>query len=112
MRVDEIFGPIMPILVKTKEEMVAYLNKLPSPLAIYYFGSSKATRDFLFANTRSGQFVQGDVVTQFIIPNLPFGGVGPSGTGAYHGKFGFDEFSHLRADLSVPMYIEAAQAAK
>lgn len=102
----------MPILVKTKEEMVAYLRKLPSPLATYFFGSNKQTRQFLFDNTRSGQFVQGDVVTQFIVPNLPFGGVGPSGQGSYHGRFGFDEFSHLRASLSVPNFIEAAQAAK
>ena len=99
-------------MVKDKEAMVAYLRKLPYPLATYYFGSNKATREYLFANTRSGQFVQGDVVSQFIVPNLPFGGVGPSGTGAYHGVYGFQEFSHLRADLSVPNYIEAAQAAK
>jgi len=119
--------------------MVAYLRKLPSPLAIYFFGSNNQTRQFrksslysayvnicnfdpvltrirrrleVFDNTRSGQFVQGDVVTQFIVPNLPFGGVGPSGTGNYHGSFGFFEFSHLRADLSVPMFIEAAQASK
>lgn len=95
---DEIFGPIMPVQPYSKiEDTVAYVNANPRPLALYYFGSDSKERDFVLSNTTSGGVTVNDVVFHFAQEDLPFGGIGPSGTGAYHGRDGFHEFSHKKA---------------
>jgi coniferyl-aldehyde dehydrogenase len=95
---DEIFGPILPLKAYSNvQETVAFINKNPRPLGLYYFGSDTAERDFVLNNTTSGGVTVNDVFFHIAQEDLPFGGVGPSGMGAYHGKEGFNEFSHKKA---------------
>lgn len=95
----EVFGPTL--VVRTYEridEVIGYINARPHPLALYFFGSPGAERTVLDATTSGGVCV-GDTVAQVAIEDLPFGGVGPSGMGRYHGRSGFDAFSHHRSVL-------------
>ena len=95
---EEIFGPILPIVpYKTLEEACAYINARPRPLALYVFDDNKARQRWVMDHTRSGGVAINEVVLQFISEALPFGGIGPSGMGSYHGVEGFDTFSHHRA---------------
>ncbi|MCO5561014.1 hypothetical protein L7F22_014635 [Adiantum nelumboides] len=98
---DEIFGPILPILVvKDIEEAIDYVNDHDQPLALYAFVNAK-NMDHIVKRTRSGGVVQGDLMLHYTVP-LTFGGTGPSGYGAYHGRAGFDTFSHTRCMVSAP----------
>jgi coniferyl-aldehyde dehydrogenase len=91
---EEIFGPLLPILpYDTLDEAIAYVNRHPRPLALYWFGQSRARRDQVLRSTISGGVTINDVCWHFAQENLPFGGVGPSGSGAYHGEHGFRTFS-------------------
>lgn len=95
---EEIFGPILPIKTyKNLDEIVGYLADQPPSLALYYFGNNKADQDKILAGTRSGGVTINDVVMHYTVDDLPFGGVGSSGMGAYHGFDGFKQFSHARA---------------
>jgi coniferyl-aldehyde dehydrogenase len=95
---EEIFGPILPVKsASTAAEAVAYVNAKPHPLALYYFGEDGGERDQILARTRSGGLTINDVVFHNAQEDLPFGGIGASGIGAYHGRDGFLEFSHRRA---------------
>lgn len=95
---DEIFGPILPIKSYTDtKDAVAYINDHPRPLGLYYFGDDAAERDMVLNNTTSGGVTVNDVIFHVAQEDLPFGGVGPSGMGAYHGRDGFYEFSHKKA---------------
>lgn len=95
---DEIFGPILPIKsYKQTSDAVAYINNRPRPLGLYYFGQDSNERDMVLNNTTSGGVTVNDVVFHVAQEDLPFGGVGPSGMGAYHGHDGFLEFSHKKA---------------
>jgi len=97
---EEIFGPVLPVLsFENTGEILDYIQNREKPLSIYYFSEDrKKQRDFL-NKTYSGNAGINDVVLQFVIMNLPFGGVGYSGMGAYHGKRSFDIFSHERSVL-------------
>ena len=95
---DEIFGPILPVKsYKQTSEAVAYINDNPRPLGLYYFGDDKSERDMVLNNTTSGGVTVNDVIFHVAQEDLPFGGVGPSGMGSYHGYDGFLEFSHKKA---------------
>jgi coniferyl-aldehyde dehydrogenase len=95
---DEIFGPILPIKTYNNvQECVAFVNEHPRPLGLYYFGSDAGERDYVLHNTTSGGVTINDVFFHVAQEDLPFGGVGPSGMGAYHGKEGFMEFSHRKS---------------
>ena len=95
---DEIFGPILPIKTYTDtSDAVAYVNANPRPLGLYYFGEDAGERDHVLNRTTSGGVTVNDVIFHVAQEDLPFGGVGPSGMGAYHGKDGFYEFSHKKA---------------
>ena len=97
---DEIFGPILPVLpVASMDEAVAFVNARPKPLALYVFTGDGAVADDVLARTSSGGACVNDVVFHFAVPDLPFGGVGDSGMGAYHGRAGFETFSHRKAVL-------------
>jgi len=95
---DEIFGPLLPIKTyKTFEETIAYINSKPRPLAAYYFGNDKAEEKRFITGTTSGGVSINDVMFHMLQKDLPFGGIGPSGMGAYHGIEGFKTFSHAKA---------------
>jgi coniferyl-aldehyde dehydrogenase len=95
---EEIFGPVLPIKSYTRfEETFGEIGKRAHPLALYYFGEDSAESEALLERTLSGGVTINDVIFHFSMDDLPFGGVGASGMGAYHGKRGFQEFSHQKA---------------
>ncbi len=95
---EEIFAPLLPVLpYEHFQEAIDVINRRPSPLALYYFGHDHAEEAELLARTRSGGVTVNDVAMHFMAEELPFGGVGASGMGAYHGEHGFRRFSHARA---------------
>jgi coniferyl-aldehyde dehydrogenase len=97
---EEIFGPLLPVLGYGQiEESIAAINSRPHPLALYYFGSDQMELREVLARTNSGAVTVNDVTLHFLAQELPFGGVGASGMGAYHGEHGFRRFSHARAVL-------------
>jgi acyl-CoA reductase-like NAD-dependent aldehyde dehydrogenase len=94
---EEIFGPILPIVpYRTLDEAIAYVNARPRPLALYYFGDDRAAVDAVLTRTISGGATINDTLVHAGLDELPFGGVGPSGMGHYHGKAGFDTFSKAK----------------
>lgn len=97
---EEIFGPILPVLEFDKlDDALALLRGQPTPLALYLFTSDRTTEARVLTETRSGGACVNDVVSHMIGAGLPFGGLGESGMGAYHGCAGFEAFSHQRAIL-------------
>ena len=97
---DEIFGPLLPVLpYDTVEEIIAFCKARPTPLALYLFTNDPAQRRRLMDAIPSGGVCINDTINQLIPRELPFGGRGASGLGAYHGKAGFDTFSHFRSVL-------------
>ena len=95
---DEIFGPILPIKGYAKlEDTLDYVNDKPRPLGLYYFGKDAAEQRKVLTHTTSGGVTVNDVVMHVAQEDLPFGGVGPSGMGAYHGLDGFRAFSHAKS---------------
>lgn len=95
---DEIFGPILPIKsYRETQQAINYINENDRPLGLYYFGEDASERDMVLNNTTSGGVTVNDVIFHVAQEDLPFGGVGPSGMGAYHGVDGFKEFSHKKA---------------
>lgn len=95
---DEIFGPILPIKTYgSTQEAVDYINAHPRPLGLYYFGQDADEREHVLNNTTSGGVTVNDVIFHVAQEDLPFGGVGPSGMGSYHGVDGFREFSHRKS---------------
>jgi coniferyl-aldehyde dehydrogenase len=94
---EELFGPILPVLEHAGvDQAIDMVNAGENPLALYYFGPAGAARDRVLKQTLSGTVAVNDVVVQFLQVDLPFGGVGASGFGRYHGKEGFETFSHLK----------------
>ena len=99
----EIFGPILPIItVESMHEAVEFVNDREKPLALYVFAEDGDVADELLARTTSGGACVNHVIQHLIPADLPFGGVGESGTGRYHGRSGFDTFSNLRSVLEKP----------
>ncbi|MDX2253976.1 MAG: aldehyde dehydrogenase [Pseudanabaenaceae cyanobacterium bins.39] len=97
---EEIFGPILPILEYDQiAEAIAYINSQPKPLALYLFSSNRQNQDKVIQETSYGGGCINDVIMQLGNPELPFGGVGDSGIGNYHGKASFDTFSHRKSIL-------------
>lgn len=96
----EIFGPILPILTyENLDDAIALVNERPKPLALYIFSKSNTIQTNIVNSISSGGVCINDTVLQVSVGNLPFGGVGDSGTGSYHGKASFDTFSHDRSFL-------------
>lgn len=94
---EEIFGPILPILTyKSFDEVLQLINSKPNPLSLYYFGTDADEIKRVTRETLSGALLINDVVTHVAIDDLPFGGIGNSGMGRYHGQEGFDTFSQLK----------------
>lgn len=100
---EEIFGPVLPVLTfEDISEPIAAINAGDKPLALYLFTSSEETVRRVLEGTSSGGVCVNDAITHLLVPGLPFGGVGESGYGAYHGRTGFDTFSHRRSVLRRP----------
>ena len=100
---DEIFGPILPVLsIADIDEAIRFVNDRDKPLALYVFSSDDDTLEHVVANTSAGGVTLNHAVLHLAVPDLPFGGVGESGMGSYHGKPGFDTFSHHKAVLDKP----------
>jgi aldehyde dehydrogenase (NAD+) len=93
----EIFGPILPIVAYNKlEDAIQFVQSRPKPLALYIFGTNKSEIDYVLSNTTSGSSCVNNTIIQIENLEVPFGGVGMSGTGNYHGFYGFKTFSHER----------------
>lgn len=100
---DEIFGPILPIMtVQSVDDAIGFVNSRPKPLAAYLFTKTKSVRERVIKEVSAGGMVINHLLFQFSTNKLPFGGVGPSGMGAYHGKFGFEQFSHKKTVMTKP----------
>jgi len=104
---DELFGPLLPLMsVPNLTAAMAQIRSLPKPLALYLFGGDPEQQQQLLMGTSSGGVCFNDVVMHVGIPDLPFGGVGPSGMGSYHGEAGFKTFSHERSVLRRPFALD------
>ncbi len=100
----EIFGPILPIIdVPDVDAAIAFINERDKPLALYAFTESDETKSRLQTETSSGGLVFGAAIVHLAAPDLPFGGVGESGMGRYHGRYSIDNFSHVKAVLDKPL---------
>jgi len=103
----EIFGPLLPVLpVANSEEALKFINERPKPLSLYVFTRNSREADRFMRLTTSGGFLVNDVVMHMPQPNLPFGGVGPSGMGAYHGRFSFEAFTHAKGVLKKSFWFD------
>ena len=95
---EEIFGPILPVVTyDSLDEAIAYVNARPRPLALYFFGTDKISQRLVVERTTSGGVLINDTILHYAQDDLPFGGVGPSGMGTYHGAEGFKTMSHPKA---------------
>jgi coniferyl-aldehyde dehydrogenase len=95
---EEIFGPVLPVLpYDSLQQAIEFVNARPAPLALYCYSDDRACQDFVLARTRSGGATLNGTLLHGALPSLPFGGLGQSGTGTYHGHAGFLRFSHQRS---------------
>ncbi|GFG73867.1 aldehyde dehydrogenase family protein [Mycobacterium botniense] len=100
---DEIFGPILPVIsVQSLDEAIRFVNSRPKPLSAYLFTKARAVRERVIKEVPAGGMLVNHLAFQYFTSKLPFGGVGPSGMGAYHGRWGFEEFSHRKSVLTKP----------
>ncbi|XWS45499.1 hypothetical protein CRYUN_Cryun15aG0141500 [Craigia yunnanensis] len=107
---EEIFGPLLPIItLKNIEESIELINSKPNPLVIYAFTEDETFKKRILSETSSGTVTFNDSLVQFVCDTLPFGGVGQSGIGRYHGKYSFDTFSHEKSVLHRGFYPELEQ---
>lgn len=104
---EEIFGPLMPVITyRDIEDAIRYISCNPRPLAAYIFTSDRRVREMLLERLHFGGGCVNDTIIHLASEDLPFGGVGESGMGRYHGKFGFDTFSHLKGIVSKPFWLD------
>jgi aldehyde dehydrogenase (NAD+) len=100
---NEIFGPILPVItVQSLDEAIRFINSRPKPLSAYLFTKTRAVRERVIKEVPAGGMLVNHLAFQVSTAKLPFGGVGASGMGAYHGRWGFDEFSHRKSVLTKP----------
>ncbi len=104
---DEIFGPILPVLkVKDIGQAIAFINARPKPLALYLFSRDDRAQERVLEQTSSGGVTINHTLLHVAVPSLPFGGVGASGLGAYHGRASFETFSHRKSVLKKPTWFD------
>jgi aldehyde dehydrogenase (NAD+) len=100
---EEIFGPILPVVsVQSLDEAIRFVNSRPKPLSAYLFTKTRAVRERVIKEVPAGGMLVNHLAFHVSTAKLPFGGVGPSGMGAYHGRWGFEEFSHRKSVLTKP----------
>ncbi|KAL7844578.1 hypothetical protein SRHO_G00231170 [Serrasalmus rhombeus] len=106
---EEIFGPLLPIIsVSSVDEAIKFINEREKPLALYIFTSDNKLIQRMISETSSGGVLANDCLVHYSVSSLPFGGVGNSGMGSYHGKFSFDHLSHLKGCLIKQLKMEGA----
>src|SRR5258708_28126972 len=106
---DEIFGPILPVLVvDSVEEVIDFVNARPSPLGLYVFAEDQRVTEQILNATTSGDAAINDCTVQPLIPDLPFGGVGKSGIGKYPGERGFRAYTNARGVLNHGAQVDPA----
>ena len=104
---EEIFGPILPLIpYRSLDDVIKYIKSKPRPLCLYIFGKSRKIQRMIVERTMSGSGGINETVVHFINPNLPFGGVGLSGIGRYHGKYSFETFSYKRSFIDKANWID------
>ncbi|WP_027358318.1 aldehyde dehydrogenase [Desulforegula conservatrix] len=104
---DEIFGPVLPVISWDKiDEAVDTVLGFPKPLALYFFSKDKNNVDRILKSTSSGNVCINDTIMQITSSHLPFGGVGESGMGSYHGKIGFDAFTHYKSVMKRSLAVD------
>lgn len=104
---EEIFGPILPIITFNQvEEVISEIKKRPKPLSLYAFTISKKNKNRILEELSFGGGIFNETLVHLANHHLPFGGVGSSGMGSYHGKFGFDNFSHFKSIIDKPTWFE------
>jgi coniferyl-aldehyde dehydrogenase len=109
---EEIFGPVLPIVgYRDLTDAIAYVNDHPRPLALYYFDRDAERIRRVLGETCSGGAAINDTMLHYAIDDMPFGGVGQSGMGAYHGREGFETFSHKKSVLYQARWSAAAMSA-
>ena len=97
----EIFGPLLPVIgIDSIDDAISYIRQRPRPLALYYFGSDKNNQDRIINQTHSGGVCINECLLQVAVDDMPFGGIGPSGMGQYHGHEGFLTFSKAKGVLN------------
>jgi aldehyde dehydrogenase (NAD+) len=104
---DEIFGPILPVIpFDSLEEAIKQVKERSKPLSCYIYGKNRSVINKLFSELSFGGGCLNDSIMHLANDNLPFGGVGNSGMGSYHGKAGFDTFTHYKSILDKPFWLE------
>jgi coniferyl-aldehyde dehydrogenase len=105
---EELFGPLLPVLTyRDLDDVIEWINAGEKPLAAYWFGPDQAQRRKFLDRTSSGGVTLDDVILHYTVDDMPFGGVGASGMGSYHGRAGFETFSHSRSILRAPRLLSA-----
>lgn len=105
---EEIFGPILPVIIyRERQEVFQHIAANPYPLALYIFSSNKKTSEYFIENIRFGGGCVNNTLIHLGNPDLPFGGVGTSGIGQYHGKHGFDTFTQVKSIMKTPTWFDA-----
>ncbi|RWZ82923.1 aldehyde dehydrogenase family protein [Glutamicibacter sp. HZAU] len=108
---EEIFGPILPVIeVESFEEALEFIARRPSPLAAYLMSESPRLQSIFSDRVRAGSVVHNAPLVQMVVPTLPFGGIGPSGMGAYHGRHGFERLSQMRSELNKTTVVDTLSA--
>lgn len=104
---EEVFGPILPVLkVRDTDEAIEFVNRRDKPLALYLFAENRRVQEHVLARTSSGGVTLNHTILHISHGGLPFGGVGASGMGAYHGKWGFETFSHMKPVLKKATWVD------
>jgi len=103
---EELFGPICPVISCPVSEAIAHIGSLPNPLALYIFSRDEEVTEKIISSTLSGGVTVNNVFVHAAVPDAPFGGVGESGYGAYHGRHGIDCFSHNRTITTPPSWLD------
>jgi aldehyde dehydrogenase (NAD+) len=108
---EEIFGPVLPVVtVDSMDDAIAHVQQGPKPLSVYLFSENRANQQRVIDEISNGGTVVNHLIYHLLVNELPFGGVGNSGTGAYHGKWGFETFSHRKAVLRKPTWPDPSLA--
>ena len=103
---EELFAPIAPVVIADTDRAIRTINSMPHPLGLYIFSRDQKEIDHILDSTTSGGVTINDIAIHAAVPNAPFGGVGESGYGSYHGKYGFDAFSHTRTVVAPPTWLD------